>query len=48
MDENDAKEIKDKIEKLYSDYREKMQELAHEGEKTTEYFLNEVEKLTRQ
>lgn len=47
MDENDVKEIKENIEKLYDEYREKMQELVHEGEKTTEYFLDEIEKLTR-
>ena len=47
MDENDIKEIKEEIEKLYDNYREKMEELAHEGEKTTEYFLDEVEKLTK-
>ena len=43
----DQSEIKREIEKLYENYREKMRELAHEGEKTTEYFLYEIEKLTK-
>jgi DNA-binding ferritin-like protein len=47
MEENEIKEIKEKVERLYRDYREKMQELAREGERDTEYFLNEIEKLTR-
>jgi hypothetical protein len=47
MDENDIREIKGKIENLYEHYRDKMKELAHEGEGTTEDFLNEIEKLAR-
>lgn len=47
MDENDIKEIKDKIERLYRDYHDKMDNLVREGERETEQFLYEIEKLTK-